>query len=81
METSLNRKCCFVWARNVGELEMRNDRPQRYQKVRFNMNIVPAMSILLDRIPRETDFASNISVYGRANKKFGNWERAKRPRS
>ena len=60
---------------NVGELEMRNDSLTYYQQVRFNMNIQPAMSLLLSEIPQETMLkgADNVAIHGNATKHFGRW--------
>ena len=41
---------------NVGELEMRNDSPTHYQQVRFNMNIQPAMGLLLTKSRRKCHY-------------------------
>jgi hypothetical protein len=60
---------------NVGELEMRNDSPIHYQEVRFNMNVQPTMSLLLDKIPRVGALPSSkiVAIHGGAAKRFGRW--------
>lgn len=59
--------------RNVGELEMRNDSPQHYREVRFNINKIPVMELLLDNIQERRNYNETILVYGSAIKTFGNW--------
>ena len=69
--------------RNVGELEMRNDSPQHYREVRFNINKIPVMELLLDNILERRNYNETILerrnynetilVYGSAIKTFGNW--------
>ena len=61
--------------RNVGELEMRNESPQHYQEVRFNMNKRPAVELLLDNARQHDNFADNVIVYDSAIRRFGNWRR------
>jgi hypothetical protein len=60
---------------NVGELEMRNDSPTHYQQVRFNMNIQPAMELLIGNIPQKATLEgdANIAIHGNAAKRFGRW--------
>lgn len=62
--------------RNVGELEMRNESPQHYQEVRFNMNKRPAVELLLTTARQHRNFADNVIVYDNAIRRFGNWRRA-----
>lgn len=61
--------------KNIGELEMRNDSPRHYQQVRFNMNIQPAMALLLGNIQEETTLkgAAHIVIHGNAARRFGRW--------
>ena len=60
---------------NIGELEMRNDSPRHYQQVRFNMNIQPAMALLLGNIQQEAPLrgAAQIAIHGNAARRFGRW--------
>ena len=60
---------------NVGELEMRNDSPQHYQEVRFNMRIEPAVQLIFGGIPQvgmleDTDM---VAIHGNAGLRFGRW--------
>ena len=57
---------------NVGELEMRNDSPQHYQEIRFNMVVPRAVSLLFTITPSQT-FNNRVMVHGGAIPKFGNW--------
>ncbi len=61
---------------NVGELEMRNDSPTHYQQIRFNMNIQPAMELLLGNISQEATLEgdTNIVIHGNAARRFGRWK-------
>lgn len=62
---------------NVGELEMRNDSKKHYQQIRFNMNIKPAMELLMNKIKEtESFFGANgmqVVVHGKASKRFARW--------
>ena len=59
--------------RNVGELEMRNDSLRHYQEVRFNMNKLPAVALLMDNAVRRNNYSDRVIVYDGAIRKFGNW--------
>lgn len=52
---------------------MRNDSPQHYREVRFNINKIPVMELLLDNIQERRNYNETILVYGSAIKTFGNW--------
>lgn len=60
---------------NVGELEMRNDSPTHYQQVRFNMNIQPAIKLLLENIPqvKMLEGSDVVVIHGKAARRFGHW--------
>ena len=60
---------------NVGELGMRNDSPNHYQQVRFNMNIQPAIKLLLERIPqvKMLEGSDIVAIHGKAARRFGRW--------
>jgi hypothetical protein len=62
--------------KSVGQLEMRNDSLKHYQQVRFNMDIQPATSLLLNQIPQGTVLkgTDNVIVHGNAIKSFGRWK-------
>ena len=59
--------------RNVGELEMRNDRVRHYQQVRFNMNVPPAKVLLFNGISKQHAYSDRVWTYGEAIRTFGNW--------
>jgi hypothetical protein len=58
---------------NLGELEMRNDSPDHYRQVRFNMIIPKVMSLLFEKIPITKKYSKRVWVYGNAGKRFGRW--------
>ena len=60
--------------RNVGELEMRNDSPRHYQEVRFNMNKLPAVALLMGSVREQRNYSDLVIVYDGAIRKFGNWQ-------
>ena len=72
-----DQKVVFYYGRNVGELEMRNDRPHHYQEVKFNMNIQPAINLLFEGIPFEKmlDGSDIVAIHGGAARRFGRWRR------
>lgn len=63
--------------KNVAELEMRNDSPQHYGEVRFNMLKKPFLHLLRTFKPSPFDkvarYSGDIIVYGEATRTFGNW--------
>ena len=59
--------------KNVGELEMRNDSATHYQEVRFNMIKPACLELLRDADFNRKDYSSDVIVYGKAIKTFGNW--------
>ena len=73
------QKVIFVYQGvNAGELEMRNDSEQHYGEVRFNMNIEPCFALLQSASLDHAQYCQDITVYGRAVKTFGQWD--KRPK-
>lgn len=58
---------------NVGELEMRNDNETHYGEVRFNMNKLPAISLLDQSDFEHREYSSEIVTFGSAISKFGRW--------
>lgn len=60
-------------ARNVGELEMRNDSEQHYGEVRFNMNRDACLELLDAAGFGNSEWSAEIRLYGRAIKTFGQW--------
>jgi hypothetical protein len=71
-----DQKVLFKYeGQNVGELEMRNDSPNHYQQVRFNMNIQPATKLLLENIPqvKMLEGSDVVAIHGRAARRFGRW--------
>ena len=59
---------------NVGELEMRNDSESHYGEVRFNVNKVPCVNMLLGAGLKTMDYNSEVRLYGKACQTFGKWE-------
>lgn len=69
-----NQKVIFIYnGHTLGEVEMRNDSPQHYREIRFNMLKPKAMNLLTSAIPNKVLFGANVIVYGDAIKKFGKW--------
>jgi len=60
--------------KNLGEVEMRNDRVDHYREIRFNMVKPRAMKLLFTHIHQTSQFGEYVLVYGKANKKFGRWK-------
>jgi hypothetical protein len=61
--------------KNIGELEMRNDSEIHYREIRFNMIKPRVMELLFDKIPLKKKYNDSVWVYGKAEKKFGNWQK------
>ena len=59
----------------IGEVEMRNDSKIHFREIRFNMMKPKVMLLLFSTINKTGEFSKKISLYGQANKKFGNWEK------
>lgn len=60
--------------KNVGELEMRNDSPQHYREVRFNMLKLPCCELLASQILNSHRYWDKpIISYGEAISKFWKW--------
>ena len=76
--TKPEQKVLFKYKnRNVGELEMRNDSPQHYGQVRFNMLIQPFMQLLTDdplqKFSNQREHSTKVVSYGQAVKTFYRW--------
>jgi hypothetical protein len=70
------QKVLFRYAgKNIGELEMRNDSEIHYREIRFNMIKPRVMKLLFDKIPLKSKYNDSVLVYGKAERKFGNWQK------
>lgn len=59
---------------NLAELEMRNDRPNHYREIRFNMIKPKAMKLLFSKITPTKKYNDKVILYGDAIKHFGHWK-------
>jgi hypothetical protein len=58
---------------NLAELEMRNDSPNHYREIRFNMVKPKAMKLLFSKIATAHNYNDKVILYGEAIKHFGRW--------